>query len=98
MLYAAPREAAAELAAADRGLPDGAPARIVYPGARADGSDVEVSIHADDVYAHWVVYVPVRRTYFAVEPATNANGGFALADNEAGPGFDAATRRALGLR
>ncbi|PFG37062.1 aldose 1-epimerase [Flavimobilis soli] len=58
----------------------GVPARIVYPGARADGSDVEVRIHADDVYAHWVVYVPVRRTYFAVEPATNANGGFALAD------------------
>ncbi len=62
------------------GRVDGAPARVVYPGARADGSDVEVHIHADDVYAHWVVYVPVRRTYFAVEPATNANGGFALAD------------------
>lgn len=25
-------------------------------------------------------------------------GGFALAESEAGPGFDAATRRALGLR
>lgn len=56
------------------------PARIVYPGARADGGDVEVRITADDVYSHWVVYVPVSRGYFAVEPATNANGGFALAE------------------
>ena len=56
------------------------PVRIVYPGARADGSDVEVRITADDVYSHWVLYVPVQRAYFAVEPATNANGGFALAE------------------
>lgn len=56
------------------------PVRIVYPGARADGSDIEVHITADDVYSHWVVYVPVHRAYFAVEPATNANGGFALAE------------------
>ena len=56
------------------------PVRIVYPGARADGSAVEVRITADDVYSHWVVYVPVQRAYFAVEPTTHANGGFALAD------------------
>ena len=56
------------------------PVRIVYPGARVDGSDVEVRITADDVYSHWVVYVPVQRAYFAVEPVTNANGGFALAE------------------
>lgn len=56
------------------------PVRIVYPGARADGTDLEVRITADDVYSHWVVYVPVHRAYFAVEPATNANGGFALAE------------------
>ena len=56
------------------------PVRIVYPGARADGSDVEVRITADDVYSHWVVYVPAQRSYFAVEPVTNANGGFALAE------------------
>lgn len=56
------------------------PVRIVYPGAREDGSAVEVRITADDVYSHWVVYVPVERAYFAVEPVTNANGGFALAE------------------
>lgn len=56
----------------------GRPARVVYPGARADGTDVEVLVERDDVYAHWVVYVPPGRSYFAVEPATNANGGFAL--------------------
>ncbi|MGP7961485.1 aldose epimerase family protein [Sanguibacter sp. A247] len=56
----------------------GEPARITYPGAREDGSDVEVTIDHDDVYAHWVVYVPPGWPVFAVEPATNANGGFAL--------------------
>lgn len=56
----------------------GAPARVVYPGARRDGGDVEVLVEHDDVYGHWVVYVPPGRSYFAVEPVTHANGGFAL--------------------
>lgn len=56
----------------------GEPARITYPGARADGSDVEVRIDHDDVFAHWVVYVPPGWPVFAVEPVTNANGAFAL--------------------
>lgn len=56
----------------------GRPARVVYPGARRDGGDVEVLVEHDDVYGHWVVYVPPGRSYFAVEPATHANGGFAL--------------------
>jgi aldose 1-epimerase len=41
---------------------------------------VEVRLDADDAYEHLVVYVPRRRAYFALEPATNVNGGFALHD------------------
>ena len=53
----------------------GEPVRITYPD-----QGVEVRIDADDAYEHLVVYVPRRRAYFAVEPVTNVNGGFALHD------------------
>lgn len=48
-------------------------ARISYPEA-----GVVVDLSADALYEHVVVYAPRRRAYFAVEPATNVNGGFAL--------------------
>ncbi len=51
----------------------GAPVRIDY-----EDLGVTVDLHADPVYAHLVVYAPRRRSYFAVEPVTNVNDGFAL--------------------
>jgi aldose 1-epimerase len=50
-------------------------ARITYP-------EAAVTITADPVYSHAVVYAPRRRPYLAVEPVTHVNGGFAL--HEAG--------------
>ncbi len=57
------------------GLEPGAPVRLVYPEATVD-------ITMDEVYSHLVVYAPRGRPYFAVEPVTHVNGGFAL--HEAG--------------
>ena len=51
----------------------GAPVRISY-----EDLGVNVDLHADPVYAHLVVYAPRKRPYFAVEPVTNVNDGFAL--------------------
>jgi len=53
----------------------GEPIRIHYPE-----QGVDVSLDADDAFEHVVVYVPRGRAYFAVEPVTNVNGGFALHD------------------
>lgn len=51
----------------------GAPMRVVYPESRRI-----VTIGADDVFTHAVVYVPTDRPHFAVEPVTNANDAFTL--------------------
>jgi aldose 1-epimerase len=51
----------------------GAPVRISY-----EDLGVSVDLHADPVYAHLVLYAPRKRPYFAVEPVTNVNDGFAL--------------------
>ncbi|MDM7829972.1 aldose epimerase family protein [Cellulomonas edaphi] len=48
--------------------------RLTYPGEEP----VHVDLEADPDYGHLVVYVPRRRSYFAVEPVTHVNGGFAL--------------------
>ncbi len=53
----------------------GEPIRIHYPE-----QGVDVHIDADAAFEHIVVYVPRGRAYFAVEPVTNVNGGFALHD------------------
>jgi aldose 1-epimerase len=58
-------------------LDPGAPVRWTYPD-----HGVEVLLDLDPVYSHLVVYLPRRRTHFAVEPVTNVNDGFAL--HEAG--------------
>jgi len=39
---------------------------------------VEVSLRADPELSHLVVYAPVGRDHFAVEPVTHVNDGFAL--------------------
>ncbi|MDQ1289687.1 MAG: aldose 1-epimerase [Actinomycetota bacterium] len=51
----------------------GAPVRIVYPA-----SGRRLTMGADDVFTHLVVYVPQDRPFFAVEPVTNANDAFQL--------------------
>lgn len=49
----------------------GAPVTITY-------DELAVELHADPLYSHVIVYAPRGRSYFAVEPATNVNDGFAL--------------------
>jgi aldose 1-epimerase len=51
----------------------GKPVRIRYPRSR-----VNVEMTADEVFSHVVFYVPPGKTFFAVEPVTNANDGFNL--------------------
>ena len=55
------------------GWDPGAPVRITYPE-----SAVSIDVHADPVFEHLVLYAPRNRSYFAVEPVTNVNDGFAL--------------------
>lgn len=79
-----------------------APIRLVYPE-----SGIEVQLHADEGYRHMVLYVPqAGRDFFAVEPVTNANDGFSLADRgvpghgvfELAPGESRTLRWSLTLR
>lgn len=49
----------------------GEPVRIFYPK-----HNVEVRFHADPVYQHLVVYSPEGKSFFAVEPVSNANDGY----------------------
>ena len=51
----------------------GTPARWRYPDV-----GVEVSVVVDASFGHLVVYEPVGRDFFAVEPVTHVNGGFSL--------------------
>jgi len=51
----------------------GAPLRIAYPL-----SGRSVTVGSDDAFTHAVVYIPRDRSYFAVEPVTNANDAFTL--------------------
>lgn len=55
------------------GRMSGAPIRIAYPK-----SGLAVSFELDPLFENVVVYVPPGKTYFAVEPVTNANDGFNL--------------------
>jgi aldose 1-epimerase len=65
-----------------RGRQGDRPARIVYAG-----QNIEVSIHADPIFEHFIVYSPPGKPFFAVEPVTNANDGFNLFEqNIAGNG------------
>lgn len=52
-------------------LEPGAPITVAY-------DELTVDLHSDPLYSHVVVYAPRGRSYFAVEPATNVNDGFAL--------------------
>lgn len=52
---------------------DNAPAQLAFPD-----RSVTLSFRADPLFAHWIIYAPVGKPFFAVEPQTNANDGFAL--------------------
>jgi aldose 1-epimerase len=52
----------------------GEPIRIAYD------SGLTVTMHAEELYSHVVVYLPVGKPFFAVEPVTNANDAFTLLD------------------
>lgn len=47
-------------------------ATISYPDA------LDIDIEADDLLSHVVVFIPVGKDFFALEPASNANDGFTL--------------------
>jgi len=51
----------------------GAPVRMAYPQ-----SGLRIAFSFDPVFANVVVYAPLGRTFFAIEPVTNANDGFNL--------------------
>jgi len=51
----------------------GTPAQWRYPDA-----GIEVSLVVDAPYSHLIVYQPVGRDHFAIEPVTHVNDGFAL--------------------
>lgn len=61
----------------------GEPVRIEWPR-----SGAALTMHADEVFSHLVLYVPRGRPFFAVEPVTNANDAFnLLADGVDGHGL-----------
>lgn len=51
----------------------GEPVRLTF----ADRA-VSVVFSADPIFAHWLIYAPLGKPFFAVEPMTNASNGFAL--------------------
>jgi aldose 1-epimerase len=55
------------------------PARIAYPS-----QNIKVSIYADPIFEHIIVYAPPGQPFFAVEPVTNANDGFNLFEQNIG--------------
>lgn len=44
------------------------------------GSGVIMTIEADDIYENIVFYTPLGESYFAIEPVTNCNNGFNMAE------------------
>jgi aldose 1-epimerase len=55
------------------GRTPGKPIRFVYP-------EAAITLHTDDIFQNVILYAPVEKPYFAVEPVTNANDGFNLYD------------------
>ncbi|MDR0945838.1 MAG: hypothetical protein LBM66_06735 [Bifidobacteriaceae bacterium] len=54
---------------------EGEPIRLFYPRSKR-----EFHVTADPVFSSIILYVPQHESFFAVEPVTNANDGFALYD------------------
>jgi aldose 1-epimerase len=51
------------------------PMRIVYPA-----WDVTLDFYADALFEHVLLFAPIGKPFFALEPQTNANDGFNLAE------------------
>jgi len=50
-------------------------AQIVYPD-----WNLQLNYHADDRFKHFILFTPIDKPFFALEPITNANDGFNLYD------------------
>jgi aldose 1-epimerase len=55
------------------GCDSGKPIRIQFPG-------LEIQMTSDPIHRHTIVYTPLSKPFFAVEPVTNTNDGFNLYD------------------
>jgi aldose 1-epimerase len=44
------------------------------------GSGVTMTMEADDVYENIILYTPLGKDFFAIEPVTNCNNGFNMAE------------------
>lgn len=53
----------------------GEPARMIYPG-----HSLTLTLHSDDIFQHMILFAPVGKPFYAVEPVSNANDGFNLYD------------------
>lgn len=51
------------------------PARIVYPAWK-----MQLIMEADPLFLHWLLFTPVDQPFFALEPMTQVNDGFRLAE------------------
>lgn len=49
--------------------------RMIYPA-----WNTEITMSSDPIYTHTIIYAPSGRSFYAVEPVTNANDGFNLYD------------------
>ncbi len=54
---------------------DTQPAQIYYPE-----WNLKLDFHADELFKHFVFFTPENKSFFALEPVTNANDGFNLYD------------------
>ncbi|MBK9123778.1 MAG: hypothetical protein IPM16_11755 [Chloroflexi bacterium] len=45
-----------------------------------DELDVILTLDAEPVFAHWLLYAPEGQPFIALEPMTNVNDGFNLVD------------------
>ena len=51
-----------------------------FRAAPGSTSGVTMTMEADDVYENIILYTPLEKTFFAIEPVTNCNNGFNMAD------------------
>jgi aldose 1-epimerase len=56
------------------------PMQMVYPM-----WNMQIEFHADPVFEHALLFVPPEKPFFALEPQTNANDGFNLAEQGISP-------------
>jgi aldose 1-epimerase len=55
------------------GRQDGLPAILHYPA-----WDITLTMHAEPIFRHFLIFAPQGKPFYAVEPMSNANDGFNL--------------------